>query len=61
MAPQPSQVIQCHPCRRTIVILFNSYQGWGNKGVHAFSKGMSLKVNIIAWLEFELTYFEAAV
>ena len=28
---------------------------WGNKGVHTFSKGISPKVNVIAWLEFELT------
>ena len=33
----------------------------GNKGVHAFPKGISLKVNLIARLEFELAYFEAAV
>ena len=30
-------------------------------GVHTFLKGISLKVNIIAWLEFELAYFEVAV
>ena len=29
--------------------------------VHAFPKVISLKVNIIMGLEFELTYFEAAV
>ena len=29
--------------------------------VHTFSKCICLKVNIIAWLEFELAYFEAAV
>ena len=28
----------------------------GNKGVHTFSKGFSLKVNAIALQEFELTY-----
>ena len=33
--------------------------GWG--GVHAFPKGISLKVNVIAQLEVEFTYFEAAV
>ena len=33
----------------------------GNKGVHTFPKGISPKVNVIARLEFELAYFEAAV
>ena len=28
---------------------------WGDKGVHPFPKDFSLKVNVIAWLEFELT------
>ena len=30
------------------------------KGVHGFLEGISLKVNIIAWLGFEIPYFEAA-
>ena len=30
-------------------------------GVHTFSKGISLKVNLITQLEFEPTYFVAAV
>ena len=34
---------------------------WGDKGVHAFLKGISLNVNVIAPLEFELTYYETAV
>ena len=29
--------------------------------VHTFSKGISPKVNVIKWLEFELAYFEVAV
>ena len=33
----------------------------GDKGVHTFPKGISPKVNIIVWLEFELFYFEATV
>ena len=33
----------------------------GDKGVHAFSKGISLNMNVTAWQEFELAYFEAAV
>ena len=32
-----------------------------DKGVHAFPKGISLKVNVIAWLEFELTYYDVTV
>ena len=27
---------------------------WGNKGVHAFPKDISLKLNVIVRLEFEL-------
>ena len=34
---------------------------WGNKGVHAFPKGISPKVIIIVWLEFKITYFKVAV
>ena len=34
---------------------------WGNKGVDTFHKSISPKVNVIAWLEIELAYFEAAV
>ena len=30
-------------------------------GFHTFPKGKSPKVNLIAQLEFELAYFEAAV
>ena len=33
----------------------------GDKGVHAFLKGISPKVNVIALLEFKLAYFEARV
>ena len=31
------------------------------KGVHNFPKGISPKVNLIAQLDFELTYYNAAV
>ena len=30
--------------------------GWGIKGVNTFPKGISLKMNVIAWLGFELAY-----
>ena len=45
------------------VILGEKQQGyylshlWGIKGIHTFTKGISLKVSIIAWLEFKLAYF----
>ena len=32
-----------------------------DKGVHAFPKGISLKVNKIVWLEFKLTYSQASI
>ena len=34
---------------------------WGYKMVHTFPKDISSKVNVIASVEFELTYFEVAV
>ena len=34
---------------------------WEGNGVHAFLLVISLKENIIVWLEFELAYFEATV
>ena len=33
----------------------------GDEGVHTFLKSISVKENIIARLEFELTYFDASV
>ena len=33
----------------------------GNKGVHIFPKDTNPKVNIIAWMEFEPAYYDAAV
>ena len=33
----------------------------GDKGIHIFPKGICPKVNIIAWLEFKLAYFETTV
>ena len=32
-----------------------STHSWEDKGAHTFSKGIRLKVNVIAWMEFELT------
>ena len=42
-----------HSCKRTVVVLFNSYRG--DKVVHIFRKGINTRVNVIARLEFELT------
>ena len=41
--------------------LNHSWVGVWNKGVHTFSKHISLKVNLIPWLEIELSYFGAEV
>ena len=34
---------------------------WEDKGVHTFPKGIYPKVNVIAQLEYELTYYDSAV
>ena len=34
---------------------------WEDKGVHTFPKGICLKVNVIARLEYELAYYDSAV
>ena len=34
---------------------------WGDQGVHAFPKGICLKVNVIARLDFELAYDDSVV
>ena len=34
---------------------------WGDKWVHAFPKGISLNVNVIVQLEFEVAYFATVV
>ena len=41
------------------MLLFNSKLLGADKGVYIFD--IRSKVNIIAWLEFELAYFETAV
>ena len=48
-----------HYANGLVVLLFNPLLG--DKAVHAFPKGISLKVNIIAQLEFELTHYDVAV
>ena len=34
---------------------------WDDKGVHTFPKGICPKVNVIARLEYELTYYDSAI
>ena len=34
---------------------------WGIRKLNIFSKGISLKVNVVAWIEFELTHFKVAI
>ena len=43
------------------MVLFNPYliRSYGDKGVHTFLM-VSLKVNVIARLEFELAYYDVA-
>ena len=50
---------QSHPCRRSVVVFLS--HSWGHKRVHIFPKGINPKVNVIAWLEFELAYYDFAV
>ena len=61
MGYKPSWVIWCqiYLGRRKVVVLFNL--PGKISGVHAFPKSMSLKVNVIVWLEFELVYYDVAV
>ena len=40
---------------------YYSTHSCGDKGVHIFPKGICMKVNVIVEVEFELSYFEAAV
>ena len=34
---------------------------WEDNEVHTFPKGICPKVNVIAWLEYELAYYDSAV
>ena len=34
---------------------------WENNGVSTFPKGICPKVNVIAWLEYKLAYYDSAV
>ena len=62
MAYHPLWVIQCQnlPCRRTFVVTIYSIAG-RDKGVHAFPKGISLKVNVIVLLKFKLTMMSQSI
>ena len=39
----------------------NRTDSWRDKGVHAFPKGIRLKMKIIEQIVFEFAYFETAV
>ena len=41
--------------------LYYLTHSWENKGAHTFPKGICPKVNVIAWLEYELAYYDSAV
>ena len=61
IAHQPSRVIwyQSSPSRRTAVMLFNPFGRI--RRFYTFPKGICPKGNVIAWLEFELAYYDSAV
>ena len=46
---------------QTIQFNINLLLGLEDKGVHTFPKGICPKVNVIARLEYELTYYDSAV
>ena len=50
-------ICQNHPCKRTVVVLFNLV----DRGSHTFPKGISPKVSIKARLEFEFAYHGVTV
>ena len=54
-------VISClrHSCRQTAVVYLT--HSWGNKRVHTFHKGITPKVNAIAWLVFQLNNYDITV
>ena len=41
------------------ILKYNNGISLWDEGIHTFPNGISLKVNVIAKLEFELSYFEA--
>ena len=50
---------QSHHSRTAVILFFiNSLR---DKEVHILPKGITLKVNVIAQIEFKLAFFEAAV
>ena len=50
---------QFHPCKRKLVVLFNSSTRY--KELHASTEGISSKVIVIERLEIELAYYDVAV
>ena len=45
---------------KSILVEGHKWHLMGNRGVHAFCKDISLKVNVTARLEYELAYFHMA-
>ena len=41
--------------------LYYLTHSWEDKGVHTFPKGICPKVNVIAWMEYELAYYDSSV
>ena len=70
--PSPSEMFQWLASLRNCISTFAGYlmpkpeqwrynltHSWEDKGVHNFPKGICVKVNVIARLEFELTYYDS--
>ena len=55
MAYQPLSVIECQSHSQQWYYLTHC---WEDKWVHTFRKGICLRVNVIARLEFELVYYD---
>ena len=56
----PKQTKESSAWQTTYIVLQPNHS-WEDKGVHIFLKSINLKVNIIAQLEFELTYYDIVV
>ena len=64
MAYHPLWVIQLqiYAYRKTTMVVFYPSLGGGEeKSVHTFPKCIRRKINVLAWLEFELAHFKNVV
>ena len=55
-----TKIIVCFFVYFSGISIINLINSWANKVVHSFHKGIRPKVNIIAWLGFELAYYNVA-